>query len=185
MNEHKLSKAVRMAFRDAAFPFRMGAGFAGDVNRTHPFSEEPNIVDTNAPPLIYGQALILDPTTLGMRPFAAGDTGVTIPYGALVRPFPITGGSANPLTSQPIGSATPPTAGAIDVLRSGYMIVNVNGVCAKGGQVHVWCAASSGNHVQGGYEAAASGGNTADLDINRYTFNGAPDSSGNVEIYIR
>ncbi len=185
MNETKMKKALRLAFRDVAFPFRMGAGFAGDVNRTHPFSEEPNIVDPTSPPLIYGQAVILNTVNNGMRPFVAGDTAVTIPYGFLVRPFPITGGSANPLVTQGIGAATPPTQGAIDVLRQGYILVQVNGATVKGGAVFVWCAASTGSHIQGGFEAAASGGNTAALDVNRFAYNGAPDSSGVVEMVIR
>ena len=177
----------RFAFRDAdpmAFPFQMPAGIAGDVSRFHPSSIEPTLIDANAPPTAFGQAVLVDPTTQGVRPFAAGDTAVTVAYGVTVRPFP-TQQQAGGMTST-FGSATPPTTGEIDVLRAGYIMVslgsNGTGAAKKGAQVFIWCAAASGNHVQGGFEDAANGGNTASLDINRYTFNGVPDSSGNVEL---
>ena len=38
-----------------AFPFRMGAGFAGDVNRTHPATIEPNVNDTVNPLSFFGR----------------------------------------------------------------------------------------------------------------------------------
>ena len=54
----------------------------------------------------------------------------------------------------------------------------------KGGAVFVWCAATSGSHIQGGFESVASGGNTAALDTTRYQFNGPADANGNVEVCI-
>jgi len=167
-----------------SFLFRMGAGFAGDVNRTHPTSIEADLIDANAPPTAYGQPVLVDATTQGVRPFAAGDTGVTAAYGVTVRAFPIQQTSAPSGNFAPaaLGAATPPTSGVIDVMRSGYIMgqVPAGQATVKNGAVYVWCAASTGVHVQGGFENAASGGNTAALT--NAVFNGVPDASGNVEI---
>ncbi len=174
---------VRARTADAAFQFRMGAGFPGEVNRVHPASVEPTKIDGTNPPNRFGDAVLIDGTSNGSRKFIAGDTAVTMPWGFAVRPYPFqrrTGGDSDAL-----GSATPPTAGAMDVLRAGYILAQLNDVAAtpkKGDPVFVWCAATSGIHVQGGVEVVASGGNTAALDPNKFQFNGAPDSSGVVEI---
>lgn len=175
----------RCKTRDVAFPFRMGAGFPGDVNRTHPVSIEPVLIDEDDPPAGYGFPTIVDTVTGGVRGFVAGDTAVDTVWGTLVRPYPTqqqTGGMTASL-----GSATPPTEGVADVMRSGYMMVNLaagTGAAKKGSAVFIWCAVSAGDHVQGGFEDAADGGNTAALDPERYQFNGLPDADGNVEVCI-
>jgi hypothetical protein len=46
----------------------------------------------------------------------------------------------------------------------------------------VWCAASAGIHVQGGFESVATGGSTAALDVGRFSFNGPQDATGIVEL---
>lgn len=173
---------TRMKTHDAAFQFRMGAGFPGDVNRTHPASIEPALIDASAPPTAYGQAVLVDATTQGVRPFAAGDTAVTVAYGVTVRPYPTQQSSGSNFGAASFGAATPPASGVTDVLRLGYIMgtVPVGQAPVKGGAVYVWCAASSGAHVQGGFEASATGGSTAALA--NATFNGSPDANGNVEI---
>lgn len=182
--------ARHLSFRDmsgVAFQFRMGAGFPGDVNRTHPASIEPMLVDGTSPPTSYGQACLLDATTQGIRPYAAGDqsnTVVSTPYAALVRPYPYQPATATNYGAATLGAAVPPTSGNVDGLRAGYIMVQLNlGVTApvKGGAVYVWCAATSGNHILGGYETAYSAGNTVLLDP-RYTYNGPADSTGVTEI---
>lgn len=183
--EKLMSKALRLAFRDVAITFRMPTGFAGDVNRNHPASISPELANGTLPPLIYGQALVLAADNISMRPLAAGDTALTQVWGLLVRPYPIQAPTAGNYGAVGIGAATPPNNGAIAVLRDGYILAAVNGQPVKGGQVHVWCAASAGAHIQGGFEAAASGGNTADLDVNKYIYNSAPGSDGITEILIR
>lgn len=183
MEMKKLTKAIRMTFRDVAFPFRMGAGFAGDVNRTHPCSILPNLINTVTPPTAYGQAVVNDGAN-AVRPLAAADNGLTTIWGVTVRPFPIqqaAGGAA-----AAFGSIAPPVSGVIDVLLSGIIMVKLNaGSPVKGGAVFVWCAATNGVHIQGGFEMVAGGGNnTAALDVTRYQYNGPPDSAGIVEIVI-
>lgn len=173
----------RMKTKDVSFPFRMGAGFPGDVNRTHPVSIEPALTG-NTPPTAYGQPVLIDSTNQGVRPFAAGDQSNTVAagYGITVRPYPTQQASASNYGSASIGAAVPPTTGAIDVMRSGYIMVNLpaGGSPVKGGPVYVWAAASTGNHVLGGVEAAYTAGSTTQL-LNA-TFQGTPDANGNVEI---
>lgn len=174
-------KKARMKFRDVAYQFRMGAGIPGDVNRTHPVNITAELIDSSAPPTAYGEAVILAGAS-GVRPFAAADTGVTAAYGVTVRPYPTQQSSASNYGATSIGAATPPTSGVIDVVRSGFIMgqVPAGTVVVKGGAVYVWCAASTGNHVQGLFEGAASAGNTAALA--NCTFNGPADANGYVEI---
>jgi len=168
-----------------AYTYRMPAGFAGDVNRTHPAAVEPALTCVATPPTKYGQIVVVDTATNSVRPLAAGDQSdatLLTPWGVTVRPFP-TQQTAGGMTST-IGAATPPVTGGIDVLRSGYIMGQLNANVAaatKGGTVYVWCAATSGDHVQGGYETAFSAGNTVTLDA-RYKYNGPADSTGIVEI---
>ena len=197
MNLKKILSAIRAAFSakdhgvymghartcDISFQYRMGAGFPGDVNRTHPASIEPTLVDVNSPPTLYGQAVVVDPTTQGVRPLVAGDSSLTDIYGITVRPFPIQGQSSTNYGASNIGSATPPTSQPMDVLRSGYIMSTLSGTAAavKGAPVYVWVAASTGSHIQGNFEASATGGSTIQLGL-KTTFNGPADANGVVEI---
>lgn len=182
-----------------AFLYRMPAGIPGEVNKIWAAVIEPGVITpfgTSGAPSAYGVPLVIDATTGNMRTLLTadgtsfvmgGNTVTTIasgalgingfyPYGILVRPFP-TGG-----TQDPLGTSTPPTSGACDVLKSGYINVLLSGSVAavKGGQVYIWIAAASGTHILGGWEAAPSAGN-AILVPNCY-FNGPADAAGNTEI---
>jgi hypothetical protein len=165
----------------------MGAGFPGDVNRTHPASIEPMLVDASAPVTAYGNAGILDATTQGLRAIGTGDQSnatLLTPYAALVRPYPYQPATATNYGAATLGAATPPTAGAVDGLRSGYIMAQLNagaGTPVKGQPVYVWASITAIGHLLGGYETAYSAGNTVQLD-SRYTFNGGADSSGVCEI---
>lgn len=166
-----------------AFKYRMGAGFPGDVNRTHPASILPNLADPTNPLTAFGLAVVVNTANNSVRQMQAGDIGDTEIFGVTVRPYPFQASSGGNFGAAPIGSATPPP-GEVDVLRAGYIMVNVVGATLKGGAVYVWCAASGGGHTLGGFEAAASGGNTAALDPAKYMFNGPPDDEGNVELIV-
>jgi hypothetical protein len=176
-------KKIRMKTRDVAIPFRMGAGFPGDVNRSHPASIEPCIIDASAPPTTFGQPVLVDATTQGVRPFTAGDVALTTAYGVTVRPYPFQQSSGSNFGAASLGVATPPATGQMDVLRSGYIMTKLSGATqpVKNGLVCVWTAASSGAHVQGGFEAAVTGGSTTPA-LPGVTFNGVPDANGNVEV---
>lgn len=176
---------IRSKTRDAAFQFRMGAGFAGDVNRTHPASIEPVMNDATNPVLLAGLACLPNAAGNGVRSIAAGDTTMTSPYGVTVRSFPFQQVAASNYGSAAFGSAALAGGTIQDVLRSGYIMVQLPAGAAavgKGAPVFVWCAASAGAHTQSGFEVAATGGSTAALDVNRFSFNGAADASGIVEL---
>lgn len=181
-------RGIRHKTCDAAFTFRMGAGFAGEVNRTHPVSIEPCLIDPANPPLFYGEAVMADVTaTNGVRAPVAGDSAAAGVFGVTVRPFPLQPGAASNFGAVALGAAqAPPVSGVIDILKSGYIVVSLSGATqpVKGSPVFVWVAASGGGHTQGGFEAAATGGSTIALDASgtRFYFNGAPDASGLVEI---
>ena len=168
--------------RDVAFLGRMGAGSPGEVNRTHPASIEPALIGTVAP-TGYGMAVTPDAAN-GLRMFQAGDTALTNAWGFVVRPYPTqqTSGGMN----ASFGAGTPPASGVQDVMRSGYMTVQLNDITAvvkKGDPVFIECAVTAGIHVQGGFEVLASG-TTAALDANKYAFNGPCDVNGVVEISV-
>lgn len=183
----------RLSFRDSAsaFPYRMGAGFQGDVNRTHPVDIEANKMDASAPPTFYGQPVLMAATGNGVRAVDASDDAITNIYGVTARPYPISQGSGGPSAS--FGAATIPTtpgaAPIVDVMRNGLIMVKVpasQGTGAvKGGPVYIWTAASSGEHIVGGFEVTNTPGSVAALDPNFYTFNGPGDADGNIEISVR
>lgn len=169
----------RFKVRDISIQFRMGAGFAGDVNRSHPANIEPVLIDPNSPPTAYGQAVVGDVASQGVRPLAVGDPGTSI-YGVTTRPYPVsqtTGGM-----SAAIGAAVPPTSGVTDVLKNGYVLVPVVGQTTKFAPVYIWIAASGGGHTTGGFEAVNGGGNTALLA--GALWNGAPDATGIAELIL-
>lgn len=110
-------------------------------------------------------------------------SGVAV-YGILVRPFPTTGANA----SDPLGTSVPPTTGMANVLRRGYIGCYLQNFAVNaatpGSPAYVWYAANSGQHVQGGLEAAATGGSTTELNTFPYNayFMCANDSNGFVEL---
>lgn len=165
--------------------FRMDAGFAGDVNRTHPFSIEPALNDTVAPALLFGQAVVVNAAGNGVRRIGTADQSDAVSlmaWGFVVRPFPTqqaTGGMASAF-----GTGVPP-AGVLDVARLAYVMGVLNDVAAvpkKGDPVFIWAVATSGLHIQGGIEAVFSAGNTVKLA--NAVFNGSGDTKGNVEIIV-
>jgi hypothetical protein len=138
------------------------------------------LIDASAPPTAYGQAVLVDATTQGVRPLTTADTGLTDVYGVTVRPFPLQQNSA----TGSFGVATPPITGVIDVMKTGYIVVvlgngNLTGAL-KGGTVYIDIVASTGNHVLGNFEAAAGG--TQLTMSNRWAYNGVQDANGYVEL---
>lgn len=175
---------VRASTRDVAFSFRMGAGFPGDVARTHPFSVLPAQMDGTTPVRAYGHAVRFSATNT-IQGFVAGDTALTKIKGVLVRPYPVSQTSGG--MSATIGAATPPGANSVvDYIEDGFVMVKIDNIAAgspkKGDPVFVWCAASAGNDVQGGFRAAVSAGNTA--AIANAEFNGPPDAAGVCELRV-
>lgn len=172
---------TRSRTRDVAFGYRMGAGNAGDINRTHPFDVMPGLMDPTNPIAQYGFPCLAVAAAGTYRGLLAADqaAGAKI-HGVLVRPYP----TQQVSTSQALGSAVPPGGNSpIDIMVTGNIMVKVfAGTPQKRSQAFVWCAASSGNHVLGGFEAAATGGSTIAL-VNAY-FNGPADANGITELKV-
>jgi hypothetical protein len=161
-----------------AYTFRMPAGYAGSINRSHPVSIEPCLIDYSSPPLYYGEGVVVDATTEGVRPLAAGDTALTDVYGITVRPFPLQQSSGG-MTSA-AGNATPPAFGIIDVMKFGYIMIQFNAsgsAPVKGGAAYIWIAATSGAHIQGLWETASSGSTIEIGTPPRTNYQGGWDSS--------
>jgi hypothetical protein len=180
----------RMNTRDVAFQFRMGAGFVGDVNRAHPFWTEPCLIDSSHPIAAYGLACLADAAAPnGVRSLInSTDSGITAIYGIAVRPFPLQQQATTNYGSISLGpgTQTPPTSGEIDILKNGYILVQLNGVASayKGSPVTVYVATSTGSHVLGGFEATSAGGSNIALDATgtKIYFNGPADANGIVEL---
>ncbi len=162
---------------DVAYPYRMPAGFSGDVNRTHPFSVEPCAMDQTSPILFYGQAGVIDATTKKFRRVLSGDSALTGIYGIAVRPYPVQQGNLN----QGLGTAAPPLDQPIDVLRWGYIMAVVFGTPTKGQAVYVWSDADAGGEVAGKLTVTTTGGSTIG-PLGGSTFQGAPDANGVTEV---
>lgn len=169
---------------DVAFSFRMGSGFPGDVNRMHPASIVPGLINTTNPPKAYGNPVFVNSADSTLRNVIAGDGSATPGkiYGVIVRPFPTQQTSGG--MSSAIGTAAPPVSGVADFLRSGFIMgkLPAGQAVVKGGTVYIWAAADSGVHIQGQLENAASTTNT--YTVTNAAFTGPADANGNVEIEI-
>lgn len=177
--------AVRARTCDVAITYRMGAGFAGDVNRTHPFSVIAALMNATDPARAYGELLLWDAAN-GVRTIKAADqadsTAVVI-AGALVRPYPTqqtTGGM-----SAALGAATPAQSGVCDVLNEGFIICKMKaGVAVKRGDaVWVWAVATETVNIQGELQAASVSNKT--VPIANARFMGPADANGIVEVQVR
>lgn len=191
-SEQLIKRATRLPGRfvgrrftqDAAFTYRMGAGFPGTVTRTHPASIWPGQNDPTNPATAWGQALLINSSANTWRSVLTSDDAIDAIQGILVRPFPVQEGSGSDYGAQEFGTGGPVVPGQpLDILKSGSIIVLVNGTPALGGPVYLWVAAATGSHIVGGFEAAASSGNTVELTADGQTyFNGPPDASGFAEL---
>lgn len=169
---------------DISIGYRMSAGFAGDVNRFHPASIVPRLMDAANPIRQYGDPCILGAAN-SVRGFIAAD--VTTPVkirGILVRPQ-VTQAISATMTST-IGGGTPPTGAApVDILEQGYGMAKCNNVAAgspvMGGAVYIWVAASAGSDVQGGFRGAA---NASAVLVSNAEWMSPPDANGVAEIRI-
>lgn len=175
---------VRARTCDVAFTYRMGAGFPGDVNRTHPFSVLPGLTNTTTPPRAYGDPVFVNTADNTYRGAVSGDNNATAAAiaGVLVRPYPTQQQSGG--MSASLGAAVPPTSGVLDVLRDGYIMVKLPAgrTVTKNGTPFLWCAASASGNIQGQLMEAASAGNT--LPVSNARFTGPADANGNAELEV-
>jgi hypothetical protein len=149
------------------------------------FSTESRAALPSNPPLAYGAAVKMDPTTGNVRQLVIGDNTDTDVYGITARAFPEQMGSAQgPYGQQPLGAAQaiPSPPQPVSIMRMGYILVNVNGTPAPGGAVFVWAAPTAAPHTQGGFEAATSAGNTIAIASTKTTWSSGPDANGVAEL---
>lgn len=158
-----------------AFIYRMPAGIPGNISRQpEAATVETQLNDAGNPVTAFGLPAVMDSTAFALRPFGSSDTAASI-YGFVVRPFPTQGSSSNVQNS--FGQGTPAVPGPIDVLKRGYINVQLNGTTqsTKNGTVYVRISANGANTIVGGVEAAADGSHTVAL-TNAY-FTGPADAT--------
>jgi len=171
-----------------AFTYRMGAGFAGTVSRTHPASIAPYLKDATNPPTFFGQPVIVNTSANTVRAVLDSDRsgGATNVFGVVCRPYPFQGVTAPTNnyagTGTTWGTSQLPD-GAVDILLSGFILVATQGTPTLGGSVYIWTAAASGNHITGGWEATNPSGNGFGVSWGMSTlFNSPVDSNGVAEL---
>lgn len=166
-----------------AIAFRMPAGIPGAVNRSHPLTVVPYQNDATIPVLLYGLAVAVNAGKNGVRNIQPADSATTY-FGMSVRPFPIQQGQASSdFAPAAFGVAGPFVSQAVDVMKSGFIMVQVNsGAPGLGDPVFIWAAASAAPHVQGGIEASNPGG--SGFQIAGAFFNGSPDATGVAEVAV-
>lgn len=164
-----------------AYAFRMPAGIPGDVNRIASATIETQVVSTAAgeAPLAYGTPVVISSTAGNVGNVRAMTSSDGQPYGFLVRPYPTQS------SQDPLNISTPPTSGLVDILKRGYMTVQLSGpaASAKGGAVWVYLGSTNATHpVLGGVEAGTTAAQTVLQLSNNSYFMGPADSNGMVEI---
>jgi hypothetical protein len=144
-----------------AIQFRMPAGIPGTISRDQNLRSEAAVLSavTGQTPTGYGQAVVIDATTAQMRLPTPADAKIN---GWLIRPYPTISAPNQPVLSDYAGAAVPLGGTVKDQMTAGYMSVLLSGTGtpARGSQVYVWVAASTGSHVQGGPEMNPSWGPT-------------------------
>ena len=174
-----LSPVTRARTHDVAFQFRMGAGFPGDVNRTHPASIIAGLMDQTNIVRLFGDIVLTG--TNAYRGILSSDTATLNAAGVAVRPYPTQQASGG--MSSTFGVGAPATNQPLDIINDGYVIVKCNvGTPAKGGAVYVYTGASTGSHVQGsGVETSAGANLTL---VSNMMFNGPADANGYCEVRV-
>lgn len=144
-----------------AFLYRMGVGYAGQATRLEMAKIEPQILDDTDKPTVFGVPVII--TSGKICKWAGSGTIV----GFLVRPYP-----TQAQVNEALDAGTPNVDQIADILRSGYIVVNVSsGTAAQGGAVYV-------NDTTGLVQADATGATA----VTGAKFMGAADADGNAEI---
>ena len=158
-----------------AYTTRMPAGFAGNISRDDNLLVDPVIIDSGTPPTAYGSVVKL--VSSKAQPVASGDAG-SVAYGWSARPYPVQS------TTNSLGVAAPPASGIINVMRRGFMTVNlVLGTAAKGGQVYVVTTAGGSVAVGDIVTSSSPAGGGTGVVVTGATFMGAADANGIVEIF--
>jgi hypothetical protein len=183
--------AGRARTYDVAFTYRMGAGFAGDVNRTHPASILPHLQDVTSPVLRFGDGSLWATASNSMRAFTAADASDSVAVvmaGVLVRPYPFQAATAAGNYGQQLltDATLAPATGVQDFLEDGRIMVQVRGTAPGSltinSDVYVFCSADETGHKLGGFETAAITGKT--VKVSNAKYRGPADANGITELQI-
>ena len=177
--------------RDVAFAFRMGAGFAGAVNTSHPANIRGFLKDATNPPTFFGQPVMINASANSVRAVLDTDRtgGATDVFGVVVRPYPFLGSTAptnayagtGSQSSLPWGGNQLPD-GAVDVLLMGNIMVYVNGTPSNGSVAYIWTANNTSPHTLGGWEASNPATSGFAITWDKTQFGSPPDASGIAEL---
>lgn len=178
----------RRRTRDVSFLAQSPSGFIGRVTRFVPTPNiSPDVNDTTNPVSAFGLA-VMNTAQNTVRNILATDAGSKFISGVAVQPYPFQASSATNYGAQAFTQLTVPPPGTIDTLREGFITVYCNNgsSASKISPVCVWVAASTGNHIQGGFEiapsasavAAATVGNTGNGTVSAPVVNAATAVSG-------
>jgi hypothetical protein len=150
----------RRRTRDISFLAQSTSGFIGRLTRSVPAPKvTPEMNDSTNPVTSYGLA-VLNTVNNTVRAVLPTDGSLASISGIGVAPFPFQASSGTNYGAQSLTALTSVNAGPLDVNRSGFETVYCNSAAAstatKATPVFVWIAASTGTHIQGGFETSAS-----------------------------
>jgi len=179
--------------RDISFLAQSAIGFIGRITRSTPLPRTtPDMNDATNPVAFYGLA-VLNTINNTVRSILATDAGTSGISGIAAANFPFQPSSATNYGAQALNALTAVAPNSVmGTPRAGFIMIYLNSAQAptatKADKVYVWCAASTGTHIQGGFENAATaaavsapkaGGNTGTGTVSAGpTVNGAVAQNG-------
>jgi len=166
-----------------AFQFRMGAGIAGAYNRVHDATIVALPLDGTVPP---GYGVMGSFGTAGAYRLAQASDTLANFAGLYARPYPThgDGSGGTPMVNDPLGTSTAPTKGIANVMKRGFMTVQLNAASpavVRGQAVGIFIGTASAGNPVGGVTGAAPGATVIALGNNSY-FMGPADANGITEI---
>jgi hypothetical protein len=153
---------ARLRTTDISFLAQSPLGFIGRLTRTVPAPKVyPYMQDGTNPVASFGLAVMATTTNTVRNDAGWRQRAGTSIFGVSVGNFPFQQQSTTNYGAASIGGVTAaPSTGVLDVNKSGSQLVYCNSAQAPTANltspVYVWAAASSGVHIQGGFETAVS-----------------------------
>lgn len=143
---------------DVSFLGQSPSGIIGRMTRSVPAPKVVPGVNDGTNPVPYFGLAVMETAQNTVRGILASDAGAAAIAGVAAQPFPFQPSSGTNYGAQPFSNLTAVPPGIVDVNRSGFQTVYCNNAqnATTLSPVYVWVAASTGNHVQGGFEIAAS-----------------------------
>jgi hypothetical protein len=167
----------RSRTRDISYQAQSPVGVIGAITKMVPAATiSQNMNDLTSPVTSFGLACMITGTNT-IRNIAASDGSATAVFGIAVKPNTFQASTATGYGAVPFSNLTTAPYGAgfapLPVLKRGSMIVYCNtsqvATLTQQSPVFVWSATSTGAHVQGGFESAASASGAAVAGANTGT----------------